>query len=71
VAAVIGTYVQANAQGEARRVLADVRGRINRIGNAYWRDRYLKELDTRFGHLMQGVAGAPLGLHQIDEGDDE
>lgn len=69
VASVIGTYVQAGAHGEARRVLFEVRAKVERIGNQYWRERYLKELGTRFGHLISNAAGVPLGIH-LDDGEE-
>jgi hypothetical protein len=46
-----------------------MRTQIMKMEDGYWRKRYLKELDTKFGHLLQGVAGAGLGEH-VDSGPD-
>lgn len=69
--ATIGMHVQAQALGEARRVIATMQGQIQRMQDGYWRTRYLKELDDKFGHLMRGhEAGMGEfmdGAHEVDE----
>lgn len=82
--ATVGEHIQAQALGEARRVISDMIRMIKAIDNEYWRGRYLEELDKRFGYLLKGdiVAGAGLGQHEdhgpdrgsnagVDEGDGE
>lgn len=67
--ATIGMHIQAQAIGEARRVVTLMRNQIGKMEDGYWRKRYLTELDNKFGHLISGVAGAGLGDHQ-DSGPD-
>lgn len=70
----VGMHVQAQAFGEARRVIALMRFQILKMQNGYWRDRYLKELDEKFGHLMKGHAtgmGEFTDMPDLAEGVDE
>lgn len=80
----VGEHIQAQALGEARRVISDMTRQIQKIDNEYWRGRYQGELEKRFGYLLKGemVAGAGLGQHEdhgpdrgsnagVDEGDGE
>ena len=71
MAGTVGMHIQAQALGEARRVISDMRRMMDRIDNDYWRGRYQKELEDKFGHLLKGsiVAGAGLGEH-ADHGPD-
>lgn len=63
MASTVGAHVQAQAIGEARRVVTMMQSHIDRMEPGYWRDRYSRELDTRFGYLLRGAAGASLGQH--------
>lgn len=58
--ATIGMHVQAQAIGEARRVIAIMKGQIQKMQDGYWRQRYLRELEEKFGHLMKG-SGVGMG----------
>ncbi len=68
----IGMHIQAQAMGEARRVVHSMRSLILRIENDYWRGRYLRELDEKFGHLLdKTVAGANMGTYVQGPEEDE
>lgn len=71
MSAAIGDHIQAQALGEARRMVSEVRHLIMGMQDGYWRGRYIKELEDRFGHLLSGksVAGAGVGSH-TDSGPD-
>lgn len=71
MSATVGEHIQAQALGEARRVISDMTGLIKKIDNEYWRRRYLEELEKRFGYLLKGdlVGGASIGQHD-DHGHD-
>jgi hypothetical protein len=60
--AVVDHYREANADGEARRVVSHARGRIIGMQDGYWKDRHLQELLTHYGTLLDadGV-GADFG----------
>lgn len=66
----VGMHIQAQAIGEARRVITMMRAQIMKMDDGYWRQRYIRELDTKFGHLIKGVKGAGIGESQ-DSGPDE
>lgn len=51
---VVNRHQAANAMGEARRVVAMAKQNFEAMPEGYWRDRYLGELETQFGHLLQG-----------------
>lgn len=51
----IGMHVQAQAEGEARRVIATMQHHIMKMQDGYWRQRYLRELREKFGYLMKGM----------------
>ena len=65
----VGMHVQAQAIGEARRVVTMMRTQIGKMEDGYWKKRYMKELDTKFSHLLKGVAGVGLSEHS-DQGPD-
>ncbi len=69
-AVTIGMHVQAQAVGEAQRVVTVLRTHIEKIEDGYWRQRYLRELDEKFGYLLKGTKGAGLGDH-ADSGPDK
>jgi len=63
LAAGITCHVQDQAVGEARRVVALVKAKIDSMPEGYWRDKYTAQLKQRFGHLLDGATqeGVRLG----------
>jgi hypothetical protein len=57
----VDTHTQDNAMAEARRIVSQMRGHIERMPEGHWRDKYLKELDQRFGQLMRSAPKLGLG----------
>lgn len=57
---VVNRHLANGAEGEARRVVAVIRREIEQMPEGYWRTRYLKELSSKFGHLLRGQ-GVALG----------
>lgn len=57
----VDTHMADNALPEARRIVGQMRGHIERMPDGYWRDKYLKELDQRFGSLMKSAPKVGLG----------
>jgi len=51
---VIANYTASGANGEARRVLASIINHVDGMPAGYWQDRYRRELQEKFGHLMDG-----------------
>jgi hypothetical protein len=49
---VVEHYLDANAPGEARRVIAIARSKIGTMPEGYWRTRYTGELMERYGKLL-------------------
>lgn len=65
--ATVGMHVSAQATGEARRVVAVMKSQILKMEDGYWRQRYLRELDEKFGYLMNGEgAGMRDFVNMID-----
>lgn len=61
---VLNEYQREGALDEARRVLAELDGRINSMPPGYWRNKYAETLRQQFGPLMRGAA---MTLHTKDE----
>jgi hypothetical protein len=55
------------ASEEAARLISDLRHQIDGMEEGYWKQRYRRELDTRFGHLLRVVAGEGANLGDSDE----
>jgi len=55
----INKYLADQAPDQAMRVIALTKHNFQMMPEGHWRDRYLKELDKRFGPLM-GAKGVPL-----------
>lgn len=80
MATTIGMHVQAQAIGEARRVVSLMQQHVGRMRAGYWRDRYSKEISEKFGYLLKSgnVQGVGLGEAEdhgdsgvVDEGETE
>lgn len=56
--AAVNQHMVAGADGAARRLIAQVRAHIERMPkDDDWRERYLKELSGKFGHMLKGSGG--------------
>lgn len=57
---VTDAYIEAGSPGEARRLVAHARGAIETMADDYWKARYLEELMSRYGPLLdaEGLTGA-------------
>jgi len=49
----ISAALAAGAQGEAIRLLAFAKKQIEDMPEGYWRDRYLREVKDRWGHILR------------------
>jgi signal transduction protein with GAF and PtsI domain len=45
--------------GKARKVVKEARARFRRISDKYWRDRYLTEVEEKYGILLSGEYVCP------------
>ena len=50
--AVINNHLASGGRDEAKRIVRDMRDNALGIPNEYWRNRYLKIIEERFGHLL-------------------
>lgn len=55
------------ATEEAAKLVSDLRHQIDGMEDGYWKVRYRRELDNRFGHLLRVVAGEGASLGDISE----
>jgi len=49
---VVNAHLASGAMEEARRIVYDMRQNADGIPNNYWRNRYLRTIEQRFGHLL-------------------
>jgi hypothetical protein len=50
---IVMNFQQQQSIGQARKLIAQTRARIILMPEGFWKDRYLSELDTKFGHLLK------------------
>lgn len=50
----VQSYMAMNARGQAVKMIAQVQHQYSKIEEDYWRERLLREVKERFGHLMAG-----------------
>lgn len=55
----INRYISGGEESQARRMLIMIRDEIKKMPVGYWRSKYWKELNAKYGHLMKD-AGAKL-----------
>lgn len=49
---VIAKHIEMQAVGEARRVIATVKGLLEQMPDGYWKEKYKGEIKQRFGHYL-------------------
>lgn len=67
---VMATHVANGAHGEARKLLTTILTRVRAIDEPYWKRKCEEDVMKRFGHLLEGKAGAgrgKAGLHAEEE----
>lgn len=65
---VVGQHVAMGAQGEATRLVAQTKFKLEQIeGEPHWRKRALEELNRRFGHMLQQRG---VGLAEMHDDED-
>jgi hypothetical protein len=64
----VSSHISTGATSEAKRVLAGIAERVKRMPDGYWKERYEKEIKSRFGHVQNGK-GAPIKPTETDEGE--
>ncbi len=57
---VVSRYTGSDDQGQARRVILDFKKNIVKMPEGFWRDRYLKKLETDFGWILRDAPTASL-----------
>ena len=50
---VVQNFQQQNAIGQARKLVAQTKVRIGDMPEGFWRDKYMSELDNKFGYLLK------------------
>lgn len=48
---IVTDYCELGAKGEARRVVALIKAHVDQMPEGFWREKYLRELMEKFGHL--------------------
>jgi hypothetical protein len=61
----ISVHLTAGADGEARRLVATIKDKIDKMPEGYWRDRYRTTLSEKWGHLLKG-GGRGMGVMRFD-----
>lgn len=70
---VISFHLKSEADGEIIRILLDMQQHINSMPDGYWKDKYTKELNARWGHRLKQAKRANLmdSLNEEDKKEDE
>ena len=66
-AARISSFSQQRAEGEARRMVLNVTRLIGGMQDGYWRDKYLAELESRWGYMIEQAPRAALVMAKNPE----
>ena len=69
-AAVINRHLTDGAQGEARRLISDLRRRIMEMPRGYWKRKYLAAVQQQWGYLLDGSRDA-IDLSAFADDDEE
>ena len=56
----ISNHLGQGSAGEARRLLLSITKHVERMPEGYWRDRYTKEIEQRYGHIVTNAPKASL-----------
>lgn len=67
----VNRYVSMGETGQARRLILEIREQIKAMPKGYWRQKYKKELVSKFGHLIGTGQGAGLKEGTEDDEDEE
>ena len=62
----ISQHVSNGSEGEAIRLVRMAQDHIGGMPDSYWKDRYLRELEVKFGHLVKSSRKANLGSVEED-----
>jgi hypothetical protein len=57
---VVSKHQEMGATGEVRRLVSDMLNQVRKMPDGYWRDKFIKEIDDKFGHYLDGK-GVRLG----------
>lgn len=68
---VVAAHVAAGAHGEARKLLTVILTKVRAIDEPYWAKKCEKDVLQRFGHLLEGLAGAGKAKGKINRQDEE
>jgi len=64
----VNRYISNGEANQARRMLVQVKEAVRNMPKGYWRSKYWKEINSKFGHLMGKEAGAK--LDEMEDNDD-
>lgn len=56
----VACHLGNGGEGEARRLIAGIQRQVDSMPDGYWRDKYARELQTRYGHLLEQAPKAQL-----------
>ena len=58
----ISSHMSGGSVGEARRLILATLDRINEMPDGHWKARYKKEVESKYGHIIEGAPKAKLGV---------
>lgn len=65
MAHMVDMFLGRNEKGEAVRLIRTVQDKVEEMDDGYWKERYRKEIDNRWGHIVQGIK--PVGMEFEDD----
>lgn len=64
-------HISSGSEGEALGLLADAKANALKMEEDVWREKYLKEMERRFGHIWERFKGKRATLGWEEEGEGE
>lgn len=64
----ISSHISSGCSGEARRLLLQVLRHVEEMPDGHWRDKYKRELESKYGHI---IADAPKAGLRVISGEGE
>jgi secreted Zn-dependent insulinase-like peptidase len=55
MAHMVDMFLGRNEKGEAVRLIRTVQDKVEEMDDGYWKERYRKEIDNRWGHIISGL----------------
>lgn len=59
-------HMNSGSEGEAMKLLAECRAKAMLIEEPVWREKYINDMNKRFGHIYERTKGKGVKLHEVE-----